>query len=314
MLKKTVEFVTIESDFTDQRLDNFLMTRLKNVPKSRIYRIIRKGEIRVNKKRAQPSYRLQEKDVLRIPPMKMEDEKIKPRPSHSLLTLLSNRILYEDNVLLIMNKPSGIPVHGGTGVSMGVVEALRNLYSTVPHLELAHRLDLETSGCLILAKKRSALRELHALLREGKIHKIYAALTKGHWKENELRVDVPLLKNQLASGERIVKVNSEGKTALTVFEPVQSFKNAMLMDVILHTGRTHQIRVHAQYRKHPVAGDEKYGDREFNRSLREIGLKRLFLHAKCIEFTLPLSQQTIKVSAPLDEDLLDCLKQLEKNK
>jgi 23S rRNA pseudouridine955/2504/2580 synthase len=302
-----VQFVTIEADYADQRIDNFLVTRLKGLPKTRVYRILRKGEVRVNKKRVDPSYRLQAGDIVRIPPMHL-DEKAVPRvPTARSLAMLADRVLYEDKGLLIINKPSGIPVHGGTGVSMGLIEILRTQYPKCPQLELAHRLDADTSGCLIVAKKRSVLRELHELLRSGQVHKVYLALTKGHWLAPELHVDIPLRKNHLSSGERIVKVDSEGKASLTVFEPVREFNNAMLVRAILHTGRTHQIRVHCQYRRHPIAGDEKYGDKTFNKTMREFGVKRLFLHSHIIGFTLPSTGVHIEVTAPLDADLQACL-------
>ncbi len=309
MQKSPVQYFTIEADFAGQRIDNFLVTRLKNVPKTHIYRILRKGEVRVNKKRVQPNYRVQAGDSVRLPPLQLEVKHVSA-PNQRTVATLEDRILYEDKHLLIINKPSGIPVHGGTGVSMGVVETLRTMYPKLPQLELAHRLDADTSGCLILAKKRSVLRELHELLRAGNVRKIYWTLTKGHWKQAELRVDVALQKNQLSSGERIVRVNKEGKQSLTVFRPLETYTDAMLVEAALFTGRTHQIRVHAQYRSHPIAGDEKYGDREFNKKMREYGLKRLFLHAHSIEFVLPSTGETITVSAPLDPDLEACLKSL----
>ncbi len=302
-----VHYLTIDPDYAGQRIDNFLLTRLKGVPKTRIYRILRKGEVRVNKKRIDPSYRLQAGDQVRVPPVQMSEQTAPETPSRSLMTLLSQRILYEDNQLFIINKPSGIPVHGGSQVKIGIVEALRCMYPKLPHLELAHRLDADTSGCLVLAKKRGVLKELHQLLREGKMRKIYWALTKGHWKSTELRVDVPLQKNHLSSGERIVKVDQEGKSSLTVFVPLETFAGMTLVEAHLHTGRTHQIRVHAQYRHHPIAGDPKYGDKTFNKQMREQGLKRLFLHANSIEFLLPSTGEVVRVSAPLDADLKACL-------
>jgi len=308
-----VQYITVEDDFAGQRIDNFLVTRLKGMPKTRIYRLLRKGEVRVNKKRTQPSYRLQAGDQIRLPPMQLDERPVLAGPSKRSVALFSDRILFEDKGLLIINKPSGIPVHGGTGVSMGVVETLRTMYPKLPQLELVHRLDADTSGCLILAKKRSVLREIHQLLRDGAVHKVYLALTKGQWQTSELRVDVALRKNHLSSGERIVKVDPTGKESLTVFEPMQSYDDAMLVEATLHTGRTHQIRVHARHRYHPIAGDEKYGDREFNKKMREYGLKRLFLHSHLIEFTLPSTGQHVKVVAPLDTDLQTCLNQLEKS-
>ncbi|MDR3478787.1 MAG: 23S rRNA pseudouridine(955/2504/2580) synthase RluC [Gammaproteobacteria bacterium] len=307
-----VQYITIQADYADQRIDNFLVTFLKSMPKTRIYRLLRKGEIRVNKKRIQPSYRLQADDILRLPPMELDDKPAPTVPGKRSVEMLTDRILYEDSGLFIINKPSGLPVHGGSMTSMGVVETLRAMYPTLPNLELVHRLDADTSGCLILAKKRSVLRELHGLMRAGEVNKVYLALTKGQWRPTELRVEAALRKNHLAGGERIVKVDQEGKPSLTVFEPVQSYPGAMLVEATLHTGRTHQIRVHARYRSHPIAGDEKYGDREFNKEMRQFGLKRLFLHAHRLEFTIPSTGQKIKVKAPLDADLQDCLDKMKK--
>jgi len=302
-----VQLVKIESDYAGQRVDNFLITRLKGMPKTRIYRLLRKGEIRVNKKRTEQSYRLQDGDEIRLPPMVLDEKAIPKGPSRRAMSLLETRILFEDKGLLIINKPSGMPVHGGTGVNGGVVEALRAMYPALAQLELVHRLDLATSGCLILAKKRSVLRELHGLLREGKVHKIYWALTKGQWKPSEYYVDAPLRKNQLNGGERMVRIDETGKPSLTEFEPLQSYNDAMLVQATLHTGRTHQIRVHARFKHHPVAGDEKYGDKEFNKKMREFGLRRMFLHSHSLEFTLPSSGQHVSVTAPLDADLQTCL-------
>jgi 23S rRNA pseudouridine955/2504/2580 synthase len=307
-----VKFVTIDEAYAEQRIDNFLMTYLKTLPKTRLYRLLRKGEIRVNKKRIDPGYRLQAGDLIRLPPMQLEAKPaLTATPSARLVALLRESILYEDSDLLIINKPAGIPVHGGTNVSLGVIEALRIIYPTLKHLELAHRLDRDTSGCLVLAKKRGVLKELHELMRSGQVHKVYYALTKGQWRPDELRVEVALLKNHLSSGERVVRVDKDGKASLTVFAPVESFKDAMLVDATLHTGRTHQIRVHARYRSHPVAGDEKYGDKEFNKLMRERGLKRMFLHSRLIEFTVGAEGKRISVEAPLDDDLLGVLAKLK---
>ena len=306
-----VSYITVDPDFAGQRIDNFLTTRLKGVPKTKIYKILRKGEVRVNKKRVQPSYRIESGDMVRVPPLHLEERPALEAPGQSLMTLLSTSILYEDKNLFIINKPAGIPVHGGSKVKIGVIEALRCMYPKLPHLELAHRLDADTSGCLVMAKKRGVLKEVHELLRNGQVNKIYWALTKGSWMPSELRVDVPLLKNQMSSGERIVRVNPEGKTALTVFKPLKTFTDAMLVEATLFTGRTHQIRVHAQYRGHPIAGDEKYGDREFNKKMRECGLKRMFLHATSVGFDLPSTGQRVQVSAPLSPALENCLNHLD---
>ncbi len=311
MVKSKVEYITITSVAADQRIDNFLITRLKGVPKAHIYKMLRKGEVRVNKKRIKQTYRLQEGDQVRIPPLRWEDENTIPAPSKQLTTFLATRILYEDNNLIIINKPAGISVHGGSGIKLGIVEALRAMYPKLDQLELVHRLDRDTSGCLIIAKKRSILRELHELLREGQVKKIYHTLTKGHWKQSALRVEASLRKNQLSSGERMVRVHDEGKPSITLFKPLVCYKYSTLMEALLETGRTHQIRVHAQFRGHQVAGDEKYGDKEFNKQMQQVGLNRLFLHAYFIEFTLPSSGQHIQITAPLDDDLQACLKALE---
>lgn len=305
-----VTYVTIDPDFAEQRIDNYLVTKLKGVPKTHIYRILRKGEVRVNKKRIQPSYRLQAGDQIRIPPVELDLPTSPAKVSPKLHQLLEKRILFEDKSLLIINKPPGIPVHGGSQVKLGIVEALRQLYPNLTQLELAHRLDSDTSGCLIFAKKRSILREIHELLRNGEVNKLYLALTKGHWKSCELKVDAPLHKNYLSGGERIVKVQKEGKSALTVFKIIDSFSDSTLVEATLFTGRTHQIRVHAQYRGHPIAGDEKYGDKEFNKKMKGLGVKRLFLHAHSIEFTLPSNGQAVKVSCPLDRDLYETIEKL----
>lgn len=302
--KTAVEYFTVTKDYEDQRIDNFLITRLKGVPKSHIYRILRKGEVRVNKGRISAFYRLKTGDIVRLPPIVLAERAKDVPPSQDTKSLLAGRILYEDENLLIINKPAGMSVHVGNTVRVGVVEAMRHMYPKLPHLELAHRLDSETSGCLILAKKKRILREIHSLLREGKVTKIYWALTKGKWKDSELRVDLPLYKDYKDGGKHVVEVHHEGKSALTVFHTLKSFnRQASLMEVRLHTGRTHQIRVHAQHQGHPIAGDDRYGDSEFNKLARKMGLKRMFLHARAIDFTLPSLDQRIKVVAPLDPEL-----------
>jgi len=303
MTKSGVRHVVVSSEYEGQRIDNFLITHLKGVPKSRIYRIVRKGEVRVNKKRIDPSYRLQVGDDVRLPPVFLEDKAKQVAPSKSTSQLLADRILYEDDLILVINKPSGMSVHAGSTVRVGVIETLRHMYPKSPNIELAHRLDSETSGCLVIAKRKRILREIHALLREGKMIKIYWALTMGTWKRSELKVDLPLHKDYRDGGKHVVEVNEEGKSALTIFHKVEEFKSASLMEVELFTGRTHQIRVHAQHRGHPIAGDDRYGDPEFNKLAKKLGLKRMFLHARSIDFTLPSLNQRIKVEAPLDPEL-----------
>lgn len=301
--KTSVQYLTISGDEEGQRIDNFLITRLKGVPKSHVYRLLRKGEVRVNKKRISAFYRLKQGDSVRLPPVYLEEKAKQAPPSKDTTRRLAERILYEDEYLLVLNKPSGMSVHAGSTVRVGVIEALRHLYPKLVNIELAHRLDSETSGCLVIAKKKRILREVHSLLREGKVTKIYWALTKGKWKESEFKVDLPLHKDYREGGKHVVEVHREGKSALTLFKPLQTFKQASLMEVKLFTGRTHQIRVHAQYQGHPIAGDDRYGDPEFNKLARHLGLKRLFLHARSIDFTLPSSGQRITVVAPLDPEL-----------
>ena len=302
-----VQYIEIDSDQANRRLDNFLLTFLKGVPKTHIYRLIRKGEIRVNKKRIKPDYRLAEGDVIRVCPIRQSEDLPKPKANQELINILNNRILYEDDDLMIINKPAGLAVHGGSGLKLGLIEILRAIRPALKFIELAHRLDRETSGCLIIAKKRSILKELHEMLREGKIEKIYYALTKGHWRHPINHVRFSLEKNVLSSGERYVKVSEEGKEALTEFHVIDTFPLATYMKIKLHTGRTHQIRVHSQAVGHPIAGDEKYGDRAFNKMMKQKGLKRLFLHAGELTFHLASTGKTIDVKAPLDESLQDVL-------
>jgi 23S rRNA pseudouridine955/2504/2580 synthase len=301
--KSAVQHVVISADYEGQRIDNFLITRLHGLPKSRIYRLLRKGEVRVNSKRITPFYRLKAEDKVRLPPVFLQERAEQAPPSKTTAALLAGRILYEDEDLLIINKPSGMSVHVGSTVRMGVIEAMRHMYPKLVHLELAHRLDSETSGCLILAKKRRVLRELHELMRAGEITKLYWTLTQGKWKKSELLVDLPLHKHYEDGGKHVVKVDQKGKSAMTAFRSLKIFKQAALMEAKLFTGRTHQIRVHAQSQGHPIAGDDRYGDSEFNKFTRERGLKRMFLHARSIDFILPSGTQRITVVAPLDPEL-----------
>lgn len=306
MIDNKVKFIKINSELAGQRVDNYLLRLLKNVPKSRIYKMLRKGEVRINKKRIDQLYRLQQGDEIRIPPY-WSDVTPKPAtPKQQLIELLTERIIYEDNALLVINKPSGIAAHGGSGINFGAIEIMRFARPDLKNLELVHRLDRDTSGCMVFAKKRSMLRTLHALIREGKVKKRYLVLVKGKWEGGEKLVDVPLQKNQLLSGERVVKVNQEGKPSLTLFRPLQTSAQASLLEVELYTGRTHQIRVHAASIGYPVAGDEKYGDKEFNNAMKAHGLKRLFLHAAKIEFQVPDGKQ-FTFQAVLDPDLADVL-------
>ena len=305
------EVVEIDSQDEGQRIDNFLTTYLKGVPKSFIYRILRRGEVRVNKGRIKPTYRLQQGDLVRIPPLRRGEPTNTPaRPGNNLIQLLNNSILYEEDGLLILNKPAGIAVHGGSGISFGIIEILRAARPQAPFLELVHRLDRDTSGCLIISKKRSSLRHIHQLLREDGMEKRYLALVQGAWQGEERRVNVPLRKNVLKSGERVVRVTEEGKPSQTVFRPQRRWAEASLVEAIPLTGRTHQIRVHAAHMNQPIAGDEKYGNADFNRAMQEKGLRRLFLHAANLRFTTAAGR-TIEVTAPLDPALQPVLDALD---
>ncbi|MBO8136427.1 23S rRNA pseudouridine(955/2504/2580) synthase RluC [Dickeya fangzhongdai] len=307
----TVQFLTVSSEEAGQRIDNFLRTRLKGVPKSMIYRILRKGEVRVNKKRIKPEYKLLDGDEVRIPPVRQsEREELAVSASLDKVSALADCILYEDDYLLLLNKPSGTAVHGGSGLSFGVIEALRALRPEARFLELVHRLDRDTSGVLLVAKKRSALRALHEQLRSKGMQKDYLALVRGQWQSHCKAVQAPLLKNVLQSGERIVRVNSEGKPSETLFKVEERFDCATLVRASPITGRTHQIRVHTQYAGHPIAFDDRYGDREFDAQLADTGLKRLFLHAQALRFEHPHTGETLRIEAPLDAALRHCLQAL----
>ena len=303
-----VQIVTIDPEYQGQRVDNYLIRLLKGVPKSLVYRILRRGEVRVNKGRIKPTYRLQAGDELRIPPIKIS----MPSDAGSKTTgsSLESRILYEDKRLIILNKPSGLAVHGGSGIQHGVIESMRKARPEQHFLELVHRLDRDTSVCLILAKKRSALRQLHERLREGKVQKRYLALVQGNWQFGTRNINVPLLKQVLRSGERVVRVSEQGKAASSTFRPLAISKKASLLEVEIHTGRTHQIRVHAAHSGHPIGGDQKYGDDGFNRYLAGMGFKRLFLHARGVAFELEEPHIDVVVNAPLDEDFEKLLKKL----
>ncbi|TCV98243.1 ribosomal large subunit pseudouridine synthase C [Biostraticola tofi] len=303
-----VQFITISADSAGQRIDNFLRTHLKGVPKSLIYRIVRKGEVRINKKRIKPEYKLQDGDVMRIPPIRQSESEDAPiSVGLDKVAALTEAILYEDEHLLILNKPSGTAVHGGSGLSFGVIEALRALRPDARFLELVHRLDRDTSGVLLVAKKRSALRSLHEQLRMKGMQKDYLALVRGQWQSHTKSVSAPLVKNILASGERIVRVGSDGKPSETRFKVEERFDIATLIKASPVTGRTHQIRVHAQYAGHPIAFDDRYGESEFDQQLRGSGLGRLFLHAAALTFTHPDSGDTLRIEAPLDNQLRHCL-------
>lgn len=306
-----VRHVQAEEDDSGQRLDNFLLRHLKGVPKSRVYRLLRKGEVRVNKKRAKPDYRLEAGDEVRLPPVRQAAEKppVPASAAEGLLARLTEAIIYEDDRLLVVNKPAGLAVHGGSGLDFGLIEALRRLRPDVPALDLIHRLDRDTSGCLLVAKRRSMLRSMHALLREGQVEKSYLTLVKGKWRGG--KISQALEKNHLQSGERMVKASATGKASVSLFTPEQRFTDSTLMKVVIPTGRTHQIRVHAANAGHPVLGDDKYGDRAANKVIRKAGLKRMFLHAAQLTFIHPVSGEQLILEAPLPVELSNVLNKLD---
>ena len=291
--------ITVDEFSIGQRLDNYLVKQLKGVPKSHIYRIIRKGEVRVNKGRKKADYRLISEDIIRIPPIRTSTT-VAVKPSDNLLETLNNSILFEDKGLLIINKPHGMAVHGGSGVTIGIIEALKSQYKEP--IELVHRLDRATSGCLILAKKRSVLKALHEQLFNHQLEKRYIALVKNSWSKKRHTVDAPIYQNSRNS-----VIDSKGKESLSHFHPLKNFQiddySASLVDVVIETGRTHQIRVHAKYAEHPLAQDNKYGDPNFDKLMKKKGLNRLFLHAKAITFTNPMTNEIQKISAPLPDNL-----------
>lgn len=306
-----VQFVEIDEGSVGQRLDNFLIKSLKGAPKSLIYRIIRKGEVRVNKGRAKPETKLGLGDVVRIPPVKVSESGVKHKPGAGLLSLLKDSVLYESKALMVVNKPSGLAVHGGSGVNLGLIEALRAQSDAPSYLELVHRLDKDTSGCVMVAKKRSMLTYLQDLLRkEGKIQKYYVALVQGHWSKRKTLVDAPLYKHEANGGERKVSVDyARGKSSRTQFQLLERFEHCSLVEAKPLTGRTHQIRVHALHAGHPLACDDKYGEARFTQDINRVGLKRLFLHASKLEFKLP-SGEPISLTAPLPSELSSVLSKL----
>lgn len=306
-----VQHLEVGENNAGQRIDNYLSSLLKGVPKSYIYRIIRKGEVRINKKRCKPLQKILSGDVIRIPPIRVSDAKSAPELANRTLTTLENAIIFEDKHLIVLNKPSGFAVHGGSGLSFGVIEAFRQLRPKEKRLELVHRLDKDTSGCLILAKKTSVLRAFHEMIREDEVEKHYVALLKGTLAKDEILVDQPLRKFVTKSGERMVKIDPEGKPSKTRICVTQRFPNATLVDVELLTGRTHQIRVHSMHLNHPIAGDEKYGDSEFNKAMRVKGLKRLFLHARQLTFKHPVTGNIMQPIATLDKQLDQLINKLK---
>lgn len=302
--------VSVDPERAGQRLDNFLLSQLKGAPRSLVYRLLRTGQVRVNKGRVKAAYRLEAGDQVRIPPVRLDEPKAAETPPDQRLRELEARILYEDGRLLVVNKPAGMAVHGGSGLSYGVIEALRALRPAESSLELVHRLDRDTSGCLLVAKRRAMLRWLHELIRKNAVEKRYLALVAGEMPQKTLDVDAPLRKNTLMGGERVVRVDPEGKPSRTQFRRLRRLPGATLVEARLLTGRTHQIRVHAAHLGLPLLGDGKYGDREANAALRKLGLRRLFLHACALTFELPDGAGRFHIEAPLDAELQEVLDKL----
>lgn len=317
-----VQRITITEAQDGQRLDNFLTTFLKGVPKSHIYKILRSGEVRVNSGRVKAATRLNAGDQVRIPPMAQSaaafagvpgEEGAPPVPTRQL-EVLRQCVVFEDEAMIVLNKPSGMAVHGGSGVSFGVIELARVLWPDDSKLELVHRLDRDTSGLLLLARTRSALLSLQRQLQDGGIGKEYQALCVGRWPKHLRVIDAPLQRDQLRSGERMVRVAQGGKASESRFRILENFKVATLMAVTLISGRTHQIRVHAQLAGHPLVGDEKYGDNAANKELRALGCKRLFLHAWRLSFRHPISGDAVELEAPLPPELQSALDQIRESR
>ncbi len=313
---KGVHHVEVDEGYSGQRIDNFLHNYLHGSPRALIYRILRKGEVRVNRGRVRPEYRLQSGDIVRIPPVRLPERSAPQQAGKKLLASLEAAVLFENNDLLVLNKPAGMAVHGGSGINLGLIEALRQSRPREKQLELVHRLDRDTSGCLLVAKKRSALRFLQDALREHRISKHYQALVIGRWPKRKTVVDAPLHKFHLASGERMVKVSEEGKRSRTEFAILERYEGCTLVEARPITGRTHQIRVHAQSVGCPLVGDEKYNRDEINAQMKAQGFERLFLHAARLTFPLPPgvdgndSGRLKTVDAPLPDDLADPLSHL----
>jgi 23S rRNA pseudouridine955/2504/2580 synthase len=307
-----VEFVTISDEEADQRIDNFLIRKCKGVPKSHIYRVLRSGEVRVNKGRIDQTYRLQAGDIVRIPPVRVAEKPTQVVPGAEF------RILLEDNYLLVIDKPSGTAVHGGSGISYGVIEQLRSMRPDAKFLELVHRLDRDTSGILLIAKKRIALTYLHEQIREGLLDKRYLVLVHGDWKNKRQHVRLALHKFNAPDGERRVRVQADGMASHTVFNLLRKYRKFALLEAELKTGRTHQIRVHLASSGFAIAGDDKYGDFALNRVLQKPdgtrpALKRMFLHAYQITFSHPETAQPLTINAPLPPECERFLKSLDES-
>jgi 23S rRNA pseudouridine955/2504/2580 synthase len=300
--KARATWLEVGEESAAQRIDNFLLRRLKGVPKSHVYRVLRSGEVRVNSGRVKPEYRLQAGDRIRLPPIRVSQKSSTAKPAEF-------PIVHEDAALLVIDKPAGVAVHGGSGVSFGVIESLRAARPQAKVLELAHRLDRDTSGLLIIAKRRGALVELHRMLREGKVEKVYVAVAKGRWEGSTREIRESLHKYVTAQGERRVSVRQDGMAAVTKVKVLRRSPDFSLLEVRLLTGRTHQIRVHLAHAGYPVLGDDKYGDFELNRALAKQGVRRLFLHAGKLAFDHPSSGERLRFEAPLPGDMSEFIKE-----
>ncbi len=300
----------VDLESAGQRVDNFLLRVLKGVPRAHVYQLIRSGQVRVNRGRVRASYRLKAGDLIRVPPVNQRP-RTKPAIAETGLQWLEQRILYEDGRILVLDKPAGMAVHGGSGIQLGCIEALRTLRPRQPDMDLVHRLDRGTSGCLLVAKRRSALRALHGVLREGGMEKRYLALLRGSWQHGRLSLSVPLAKERRGDGKR-VHVAAGGKRAQSDFRVIETYgRLATLMEVTIPTGRTHQIRVHSAHVGHPIAGDPRYGDSEFNEYMRGLDLRRMFLHAHALGFTWPDSGEVFMVSSQIPDDLRSVQERLQ---
>ena len=319
--KDSVSLITVAEHEAGQRLDNYLIKILKGVPKSHIHRIIRAGEVRLNKKRCKPDSRIQTGDLLRIPPVRTAEKQRSSENRAQAVPAREFTIIYEDDALLVIDKPAGIAVHGGSGVSFGVIEQIRRARPEARYLELVHRLDKDTSGLLMIAKKRSALVKLHEAIRNDHPKKIYLALGVGKLPNDSFHVKLPLFKYTGAQGEKMVRVSEDGQSAHTIFRVLNRFSDGLLHQVglshlslvqaTLKTGRTHQIRVHLQSQQCPIAGDERYGDYQANKRLQKLGLKRMFLHAAELHLDHPLTGEKLTLKAPLPQDLAQFVLMLE---
>lgn len=306
-----VRHVAVDDGSSGQRLDNFLLRELKGVPRTRLYRALRKGEVRVNKGRVRADYRLVAGDLVRIPPLHQPAPSSPPAIPRYWTEQLSQQVIFEDDGLLVIDKPSGLAVHGGSGLNFGLIECLRHMRPEARYLELVHRLDRDTSGLILIAKRPAILRELHRLLREKHVDKRYLALVAGSWPKSCRVVEAPLEKNVLQSGERMVRVAREGKRAITEFSVVERLQGATLIEARPVTGRTHQIRVHAQHVGFPLLGDEKYSDERTAAFCKQLGLQRLFLHARYLRFVLP-DVGSLELQAGLESSLETILEKIRK--